>query len=398
MDVDHPEIETDKTRESGDKDTSSAMISYGPRPSVVVKKEPEEVTLSLAPVPPKGRRYSLDGVFVPTLESLGIKRHQPVRGEMPTKFLGKRRRDIDDESLSKPKIKQVKKLERSEGLGAGTLQARLVSAGIGTEPYLIDLESDVRDVSVRRDFMRIHYGGNPQSTFPAIAEDWYTKTGHRYFMYPNLIQNPDSPMIPGAPGLFLDAAGRSAQECDVEWTTGTYKVLTRLGTHDFLYMGEYSIRPADSLTKVEWADQSHAMRSRWCTKLAKKDWGRITRTRIGLRWQLGRDPTFEEVDTALQTNQKYLNINADDIAKAFNDGAEQLAVWTMKCVGYDQQFQRDLVRQITGWVPSSRPKRRTGKSTSKSKPQIAAAKKAVSTRRKKPEPKRALTVESEDEG
>lgn len=64
------------------------------------------------------------------------------------------------------------------------------------------------------------------------------------------------------------------------------------------------------------------MRSRWCTNLAKKDWGRITRTRIGLRRQLGRDPTFEEVDTALKTNQKYLNINADDIAKAFNDGAE----------------------------------------------------------------------------
>jgi hypothetical protein len=76
---------------------------------------------------------------------------------------------------------------------------------------------------------------------------------------------------------------------------------------------------------------------------------------------------------------------------------QQLAVWTMKCVGYDQQFQRDLVRQITGWVPP-RPKGRTGKSTSKSKPQITAAKKAVSTRRKKPEPKRALTVESEDEG
>lgn len=61
------------------------QIPYGPRLSAVVKKEPEEVTLSLAPVPPEGRRYSLDGVFVPTLESLGIKRHQPVHGEMPTK-------------------------------------------------------------------------------------------------------------------------------------------------------------------------------------------------------------------------------------------------------------------------------------------------------------------------
>jgi hypothetical protein len=109
--------------------------------------------------------------------------------------------------------------------------------------------------------MRLHYGGNGQAAFPAIAEKWYTKTGHRYFMYPNLVQNPDAPMIPGAPGLFLDAAGRSARECDLEWTTRTYKVLTRLGTNDNLYMGEYVIQPANLLTRAEWRAQTPAVGS-----------------------------------------------------------------------------------------------------------------------------------------
>ncbi|KAF7331052.1 hypothetical protein MVEN_02445500 [Mycena venus] len=255
-----------------------------------------------------------------------------LRGDRPTDVVGtsfdaefltksvgvKRRRDVGEDSSSKFQIKKVKKLERSEGLGAGTLHARLISAGISTEPYPINLDETLC-ASIT--------GGNSQAAFPAIAEEWCTKTGHRYFTYPNRIQNPDAPMVPGAPGLFLAAVGRSAKECNVEWTSGIYK--------------------------AEWTDQKQQMRNRWCKKLAKKDWGRITRTRIALRRQLQRDPTFEEVDTALETDQKYLDINADDIAQGFDNGDERLAVWTMKCVGYDEQLQRDLVRQITGWVPPS---------------------------------------------
>ncbi|KAJ7911096.1 hypothetical protein B0H13DRAFT_2660709 [Mycena leptocephala] len=264
------------------------MSSSDPEP--MVKNELEEVI-----IPPRTPRLSkrrlclMDAVVVPSLASLGIKRRRDVGEEIPTKL----------------QVKKIKKLERSEGLEAGTLRARLISAGIGTEPYPIDLEGDVRNVFVRRDFMRLHYGGNGQAAFPAIAEKWYTKLGT-------------------APGLFLDAAGRSARECDLEWTTRTYKVLTRLGTNDNLYMGEYVIQPANSLTRAEWRAQTPAMRNRWCNKLAKKDWGRITRTRIALRRQLGRNPTFEEVDAAIKGDQKFGYITADDIAQAFDNGEEQL--------------------------------------------------------------------------
>ncbi|KAJ7031157.1 hypothetical protein C8F04DRAFT_709302 [Mycena alexandri] len=291
----------------------------------------------------------------------------------------------------------ILKLDRSAGLAAGTLRKRLISAGIKTDPFTITLPAHLMHVSARRDFMSIYYGGDCQSTFPPITAESYTRTGYRYFMYPNLVQNPDAPMIPGAPGLFLYAAGWSANECNKEWATKAYnlKVLTRLGTHDFLYMGEYAIRPSDSLTQAEWMAQTQAMQKRWCTKLAKKDWGLMTRTRIALRRQLGRDATFKEVAKSLKAKQKFLSITADDIAKAFNNGDERLAVWTMKCVGYDEQFQRDVVQKITDWVPP--PPKIKAVTTSKSKKASTTKMVCSRTRGVQRPRRRALTVESEDE-
>jgi hypothetical protein len=111
------------------------------------------------------------------------------------------------------------------------------------------------------------------------------------------------------------------------------------------------------------------------------------------------------VDAAIEGDQKFGYITADDIAQAFDNGEEvctsrplpclahmfdqQLAVWTMKSVGYSEQFQRDLVRQITGWVPP--PKK------SKSKTRAAKKKTTSTPRGGKHKTRRAPTVESEDE-
>ncbi|KAJ6465958.1 hypothetical protein C8R47DRAFT_46118 [Mycena vitilis] len=333
---------------------------------------------------PAGRRRSMDAVIVPTLRSLGLERLQEI-GEASS----------------------TRRPQRSERLGAGILRARLISAGIGTQPYAIDLDARIRDVSVRRDFMGAHYGGNSYTVFPSIAEDKYKKTGHRYFMYPNLVQNPDAPAIPGSHGLFLSAIGRSAKDSTVEWTSETYKVLTRRGTHDNLYMGDYVIKPAESLTLAEWAEKPQAMRYRWCSKLAEKDWGRITRTRIALRRQLGRNPTAREVDGAIEKDQEFKNITSNDISQAFDSGDERLAVWIMECVGYDEQFQRDLARKITGWVPPTRRTRRRGRAISTPKATKTRTVSAVEGRKPKStassrrgvpsNPKRLATVESEDE-
>lgn len=143
------------------------------------------------------------------------------------------------------------------GLGAGTLRAQLEAANIELEPYPIALESEIRDCSVRRDFMSQHYGGSAIACFPSISAVNVGRTGHRNFMYPNLVPNPDAPMIPGAPGLFLEAVGCSAEEFKASWAevSVTHKVLTRLGTNDFSYVGEYLVRATASLTREEWNAQ-----------------------------------------------------------------------------------------------------------------------------------------------
>ncbi|KAJ6579570.1 hypothetical protein DFH09DRAFT_913133, partial [Mycena vulgaris] len=240
------------------------------------------------------------------------------------------------------------------------------------EPYPINLSPDIKDVCTRRDFMRGHYGGNAQQAFPPISNENYMKTGYRYFMYPNLVQNPEAPMIPGAPGLFLSAAGRPAGRCARKWASGDYnlKVLSRLGANNFLYMGEYAIRPADSLSLQEWAAQSQKMRNRWCNVLAnyRKKTGKITRTRICLRRQLARNPTYQEVKTAIDSDQPFPHITGADIAQAFDNGDEKLAVWTMECVGYDEQFQREVARQMADWVPPPpKPKQKRSKASNKSR-------------------------------
>jgi hypothetical protein len=158
-----------------------------------------------------------------------------------------------------PKIKQVKKLELSEGLGAGTLQARLVSAGIGTEPYPIDLELDVRDVSVRRDFMRSHYRGSPPSTFPAIVKIGTQKRAP-IFHVPESHTKPRLANDTWGTWVILQRSWMLGPRVRCRVGDGNIQSLDPTQHPQLLYMGEYSIRPADSLTKVEWADQTCAVR------------------------------------------------------------------------------------------------------------------------------------------
>lgn len=105
--------------------------------------------------------------------------------------------------------------------------------------YDVDLDPAIRDVTTTRNFTSKQWGGNTQSTF----DD---------FVYLNLLSNPHAPQWPGAPGLFFaSSVNPDAKECpEID------RVLVRLKSNCWLYVGQYQCTPAPSLTPDEWKSQA----------------------------------------------------------------------------------------------------------------------------------------------
>ncbi|KAG6900120.1 hypothetical protein C0993_002655 [Termitomyces sp. T159_Od127] len=270
-----------------------------------------------------------------------------------------------NEKMEKMKNPKVKKL-KGFGLSLDTVRDRLLAVGL--DPYPITLEKEIQDVMVKRRFISSLYGGDTQSTLPHIGKHFLDAHGLDDFMYPNLDLNPHAPEMPGSPGLFFGANGEDA----TTWNDGhgpevPMRVITRIRPGIWQYQGQYVLSPAQSLTREEWAVQSSKVHHTWAKQIMKKDWGRIVRCRVFLRKRYGRQVTEEEVEEAIQdtTNSYKYGINEKDIIQALLRGDEFIAVWTMKCVGYDVNFQRNLAEKYPTWVPPpSKPKkgqRRGGK-------------------------------------
>jgi hypothetical protein len=143
---------------------------------------------------------------------------------------------------------KVKKDERKE-FDLDTIYRRL--ANNRQKPYPIDLPSTIRDSPVKRLFMAQTYGGSPVNTFPRIRPELLAKHGYDDFMYLTLLYNPNAPQVPGCPGLFYEC-------CD--FLDGERAKIRRLfillGNGWWLYVGQYSLARANSLTKEEWNSQT----------------------------------------------------------------------------------------------------------------------------------------------
>ncbi|KAF7354653.1 hypothetical protein MSAN_01378900 [Mycena sanguinolenta] len=369
---------------------------------VTVKEEPVDMDIDSVlsstemPRPEKRRRILLDAVVIPfdRTARAHADTDRQVRG-------GLERQALHDkfELLKNPKVKKPK---NTPVLSLDTVMARLQADKIDLEPYPIDLEPEIRDVTVRRDFMTKEYGGNGQETYPKIAEKFWKKTGMRNFMYLNLNFNPRCPEIPGAPGLLFDAdcpedSDSDLPESDDEDEAGTVEdckqkvmkgkvndldtdekdkktsdkdrteiLFARLGQSMWQYQGQYILNPVNNLTVDEWKQQPNNVRRTWAQQLSFKGWGRDIRAQIALQRELGRKPTKAEKKNALKdVDNKFLTVTPEEISTAFDRGEVIIVVSTMKCVGYNSDFQRALAEKMPLFVP---PPRKAKKASSKSKP------------------------------
>ncbi|KAF8135036.1 hypothetical protein EV363DRAFT_1396498 [Boletus edulis] len=201
----------------------------------------------------------------------------------------------------------------------------------------VELDPATRDVTATRLFTSKTWGGNTQDTFPRIRQEMLDRHGMDDFMYLNLYLNPHAPQRPGAPGLFFTS---SVNPNAREWPT-IERVLVRLKTNRWFYVGQYQCTPAPSLTPEEWTSQSPKMKKTWMTKVSTKGWGTDIRAKIVLQKRLGRDPTAKELEDACDSNEKF-HATPDEVHRAFDQGHAFIQAWSMKCVGYDENFQREI--------------------------------------------------------
>ncbi|KIM42680.1 hypothetical protein M413DRAFT_26695 [Hebeloma cylindrosporum] len=212
--------------------------------------------------------------------------------------------------------------------------------------HYFKVDQATREVKVTRIFMSQTYGGNSQRTYPPIGAHFLAKHGMNDFMYINKKYQIEAPEIPGAPGLFFCTGDTHASDVSAR------RVLVSIKQGIWQYLGQYqmarSCTPSPFLTTEEWAAQPKMMRDTWAKVLASKDWGSDICARIRGRKEFGREPTNEEVD-GLLNNGRYKLTTPQEVMAALDAGIERLTVWTLKCVGYDNDFQLQLSEKFPVW-------------------------------------------------
>ncbi|KAF4600308.1 hypothetical protein EYR38_004933 [Pleurotus pulmonarius] len=313
-------------------DSSMDLAATDPLPDVpaadvgepvdpAIKPEPTDIDPEPVPVPVRKRKFMLC-VEVPSLESV-MKRYKKWEQTI------------------------VKKPKKEAAISLKTLAGRYEALGV-REPYNIPLDIEIRDIAVSRQLISSIYGGNVQQTFPTPSAKFLAIHGINDFMCLNYILQPNAPTLPGSPGFYFNPGSEHAIDAHRHlFAEGDVKrLIMQLGPSRWLYLGQYVPVPSESLTPEEWKAQSSGFRRLWVTYLMTRGWAEFLRSRVLLRKRLGRLPTNREVKDAMDSTQNFGSaVTAEDIEESFANGDHFIAVWGMKCVGYDTAFQKRLVEE-----------------------------------------------------
>ncbi|KAI0074397.1 hypothetical protein K474DRAFT_1565497, partial [Panus rudis PR-1116 ss-1] len=199
-------------------------------------------------------------------------------------------------------------------------------------PVDVDLDEATRSVVVTREFMSCRFGGARQGLWPTIG-------GHRdhnyTFLYPTLEANPDAPCKPGDVGLLYRTVPT------VPWGNAVLKVMIKLKSPSYLYVGDYQTVETDPLTAEEYQCLPLKTKKAWAKLVTRRQKSRDIRARIKLRKTYHREPTVDEIENILATRDE-IRLSDEDVIEAYSVGLETFYIWQFKCVGYDEAFQREV--------------------------------------------------------
>ncbi|KAI0059308.1 hypothetical protein BV25DRAFT_1138684 [Artomyces pyxidatus] len=213
------------------------------------------------------------------------------------------------------------------------VQWRLEEAGC--KPFTVNLDPAIRDATVTRKFTSATLGGSLIATCPRIAADKYEALG-KDFMYVNLEYHPYGPRLPGEMGLWLDPDDSElAGQSDL-----VRRTFIRRAANIWLYVGQYKLIPSSPLTRQEWLLQPKTVKTTWASDILSKSWGAPTRAAIIIRRDEGRELTEEETNAISSRDDRLKNVTLEEIIESFDKGKQLMHTWAMRCVGYDENFQR----------------------------------------------------------
>ncbi|RDX48540.1 hypothetical protein OH76DRAFT_1352307, partial [Lentinus brumalis] len=219
--------------------------------------------------------------------------------------------------------------------------------------YPIPVPPDIAEFPFPRAYIHHLYGGGHQVTFPEPNKDLVGWHGLKDWAFLTLEWNPHAPTRPGFSGLFF--TGRPPND-DMEDILRTF---VRVRSGRWVYMGQYKFRRGKSLTAESWKQQSAVVRRTWAKGYIQMSGGGLC-VRVWLRKQRGSDCKITEEDyEAAEPKMKEIqaSITEEDINGAFDRGEEAMGVYTMTCVGYDEEFIRFLERNAHRWDPPA-PKKK----------------------------------------
>jgi len=222
---------------------------------------------------------------------------------------------------------------------------------MGSKSVNVELNPRTRNVTVDRNYMSSTFGGATMPLYPEIGDAKRAASGNHdyHFLFPNPLHNPDVPKAPGESGLLCRILDY------IEWEGRTVKVLVRISNRAFLYLGDYRSTRTRSLAQAEFQALPPLSKSTWVKDVETKQKYRKLRARISLRRDLHREPTEGELEDKLSSpNNLKFPLEVADIVEAFSQGHEQIHIWRLECVSYDEEFQRRLAGEYPRYLEESR--------------------------------------------
>ncbi|KAK1231038.1 hypothetical protein PQX77_005845 [Marasmius sp. AFHP31] len=264
------------------------------------------------------------------------------------------------------KIKKVKDESEREYLDPSRAMEIINTIPPHTITVADDDDLDI-NATVTRSLLSTEFGGNSQKTYPNPSKEnkkKLTDMGFADISWQCLTTeyNPCMPCIPGKPGLyFSDQVFNRDLTPDYQWPEASCRMIGRISSGHWLYMGHYMMEFSSKLTVEEWRGLPEKARKTWIEGYCTRDWGREPRIRIQLRIRPGVDRQFtlaEYTSKLDNTRNTYLKaVTEAQVADALDRGEEALVVWKMACVAYEQEFQR----YITQGAPATSAKKSKSK-------------------------------------